>query len=344
MSKVSLSKLIFENSTSSSRSDLVSIKFPIKKYDKLISNVEQEIGSVSLENYLWDEEAEWKRDKERSDEYNRRYPNGYQMKPRPLEEVLEYAKDIYKEVVSGEFRKKFAFENVFKHRVEEVRKFKTIIEDIISKMPMWHGSKVMVSPNLNLEPKDYSVGSNDAYFRFSSVVPDDYYDDEPKHSGGSVEIYVGEKNAYFAVWTDDFQKFDLGDLLETIGTSEHEEFFSNDEESQDYYNLAKYIKNPRALGQSKIVIVWTARPKRDRATFENAHEVPKGIFVTTKQSSALGIAQDFGSGDKEQVERDVYRIAIEDKYLLTTNDAIGETWYQVVGNTDKIPVKSVNLW
>ena len=339
MSIVYLSRILFENSTS-----FVTIQYPLKKYNQLISNVEEEFNSKTLEDYLWDEEHEWREDTRRSEEYNKRYPNNYQMKPQPLEEKLQYAKETYEEVTSGEFRKKFTFENLFKHRINETQKFKIIIEDIISKMPMWHGSRVIISPSINLDTKDYSYGSNDAYSRFSSIVPEDYYEDEPKNNGGSVEVSVGQKNAYFAVWTDDYQKFDLGDLMETIGTDEHEEFFTNDEESQDYYNLAKYIKNPRALTQTKVITVWTARPRRDRATFENTHEIPKGIFVTTKHSSALGIAQDFGSGDKEQTERDVYQIRIEDKYLLVTNDAIGETWYQVVGNTDRIPVKSIRLW
>lgn len=334
--------LIFENNTQNHAFlDYSKIK---SEYETLISNVEKEFGFMDLEDYLQQEKNDWEQEKERTERYNRQFPDSYQLKIYSLKKRLNYATQTYNEVTSGEFRKKFQFEYVFKHKISTAEKITNYINSIIPKMPTWHGSKVIVEPNINLKPQTYSSSKNDAYSEFSSVFPNDFYEEKPEHEGGSANVYVGNKYAYFMVSTDDYKKYNLDDLMETIGTEEHEEFFSTDEESQDYYNLAKYIKNPRSLEHSTIVTVWTARPQRDRSVFENAHEVPKGIFVTTKQSSAMGIAQDFGSGDKENVERDVYRIRIEDKYLLTTNDAMGETWYQVVGNTDKIPVKSITLW
>jgi hypothetical protein len=162
---------------------------------------------------------------------------------------------------------------------------------------------------------------------------------------GSIQIQVGNnKDTIFLYSVDENGRIDIGDLLETYGTDEHEVFFETEKNAQDYYNLVKYLQNPKNIqkDKNKITVVYTARPKKDRNLYLSKKEIPNGIFVTSSMYSAEGLAVELQFADES--ERDVYRIKILQKYLMKTLDIDGgEKQYQVIGNDKMIPVIDIKL-
>ena len=85
---------------------------------------------------------------------------------------------------------------------------------------------------------------------------------------------------------------------------------------------------------NKVIVVYTARPNKDRELYIR-EKIPNGIFVTTKFSEAEGYALEFGN-------RDIFKIWIKKKYLVTTLDA-GYKNYFLMSNEKFIPIEKIEL-
>ena len=95
-----------------------------------------------------------------------------------------------------------------------------------------------------------------------------------------------------------------------------------------FWGLQKFIKEMQSPGSTKSsrkLTLYTARPAKDRARYVNANTVPPGIFLTNSEDHAQGLAEEYGA-------RELYRVVIEEKYLLKTLDGRIK-YYQVMGDS-----------
>jgi len=116
-------------------------------------------------------------------------------------------------------------------------------------------------------------------------------------------------------------------------------FFQNSADESDYFGLVRELESPGSTSKpGKWLLLWTARPTRDRRHYENARTVPPGIFLTTDADRAYGIASDLGGGEI----RDLWRVVINEQSLMKTLDRGRLRDYQVVG-VEPAPVKSMEL-
>jgi hypothetical protein len=97
---------------------------------------------------------------------------------------------------------------------------------------------------------------------------------------------------------------------------------------ESFWGLQKFIKemqSPGSTKSSKKLVLYTARPAKDRARYVNAKTVPPGIFLTNSEDHAQGLAEEYGA-------RELYKVVIEEKYLLKTLDGRIK-YYQVMGDS-----------
>ena len=111
-------------------------------------------------------------------------------------------------------------------------------------------------------------------------------------------------------------------------------FSASDEQVRDYYTLLKVLTGGSNSAE-KVITVYTARPVSDRTVYENASEIPSGIFVTTDYSKAIGYQADY------HINRDVWKIRIQQKYLIP--GATNSEFSVSPSDTGKIPVRSTKL-
>lgn len=106
-----------------------------------------------------------------------------------------------------------------------------------------------------------------------------------------------------------------------------EDFEDVESTPEAFWGLQKFIKemqSPRSSRSSRKLVLYTARPAKDRARYVNANTVPPGIFLTNSEDHAQGLAEEYGA-------RELYRVVIEEKYLLKTLDGRVK-YYQVMGD------------
>jgi len=161
--------------------------------------------------------------------------------------------------------------------------------------------------------------------------------DEGMQASHVFSIEVGDHDANFTVFTDEHGKItEVEDVLE----GGDRDFFpvgdSGGQEQADYFALVQEIRSPGSSDQGKRIVLYTARPTKDRRIYEGAHSVPSNIFLTTDADRAIGLATDLGSSE----ERDVWRVVMNTKYLVKTLDAGRVKDFQVVG---KAPVEKIEL-
>jgi len=150
-------------------------------------------------------------------------------------------------------------------------------------------------------------------------------------------VYVGGEDAGFTVFTDKQGKTDDVDDVLDVGD---DYFFppGKPELSADYFNLLRELKHPGSTQRGRTITLWTARPTKDRRLYERGKAVPPGIYLTTSDDRAWGIAHDLGSGEV----RDLWRIRMNTMYLIKTLDTPGAKDFQVAG-TQPVPVASMDL-
>jgi hypothetical protein len=93
----------------------------------------------------------------------------------------------------------------------------------------------------------------------------------------------------------------------------------------------KELEQPGATSKGKTLVLYTARPAKDRKQFEGAKKLPVGLFLTSTLNDAEGIGSDFGG-------RDIWKVWIDDRYLMQMLNAGGVRHYQVVGR-EPAPMK-----
>lgn len=106
-----------------------------------------------------------------------------------------------------------------------------------------------------------------------------------------------------------------------------------------YFQLIEAIRNPNKAKSSRVVTLYTARPVADRAMYEDATEVPHGVFLTTDPDRAHGLAHDLSGG---KADRDVYMVRVRERDLVQTLSSGRIRDYQVIGRPGrKVPVVSM---
>lgn len=150
-------------------------------------------------------------------------------------------------------------------------------------------------------------------------------------NGGYVRI--GDRMGFTA-----YLKGSKVDVLEVL-EGQDSYFFQNPADESDYFGLVRELESPGSTSKpGKWLILWTARPTKDRRRYERARVVPPGIFLTTDPDRAYGIASDLGGREV----RDLWRVVINEQSLMKTLDRGWLRDYQVVG-VEPAPIKSMDL-
>jgi hypothetical protein len=194
-----------------------------------------------------------------------------------------------------------------------------LVQQAISNIS-WNGSPVVVE--VDMPPEERYGGPN-------YLIPAE-----------DASIIVGGNSGWggpssFTLFMNDGQPAEIDDILEA-GDGD---FFTDPKIEQDYFNLAKELKYPGSGKNQKTVTLYTARPVEDRSTYENAQAVPSNLFMTTSYDRAEGIGMDLGGSSGV---RDIWKVRIEQKYLMETLNTGTLRDYQVIGD-GMVPVKGIQL-
>lgn len=191
---------------------------------------------------------------------------------------------------------------------ENMQVIKNKIEQSISNLD-WNGSKVTIIPELPHSDEEYMPSANDA------------------------TILVGNKQALFTYF-DDNGKSQIEDIIE-FEDEDTNEYFSNQEEKQDYFNLINQLQNPNRK-KEEVLTLYTARPVKDREFYSNTKYIPANIFLSNSFSHVDGLAGDLAGNER----RDIYKVRINGKYLIKTLDGPVK-YYQVIKDA---PIVSIDLY
>lgn len=203
---------------------------------------------------------------------------------------------------------------------QNMQKIVMLIQNSISNISTWNGSTVIVragSPSYDWSNKaNWGDPITDAFVQVG----------EQQAWGGAPEFTL-----FFNPETGDVE---IDDILE----AGDEDFFVNDTGQSDYFSLIREIKHPGASQSTKFVTLYTARPTKDRSIYQNANQVPSGIFLTNSYHRVQGMASDLSDGGM----RDIWQIRIEEKYLTQTLDSPSVKDYQITGG-GMVPVARMKL-
>ena len=200
-----------------------------------------------------------------------------------------------------------------------MQKIVTMIQNAVRAIHDWNGSVIVIRVG---EPPLYDIGFGPSYL---NPVTD-------------AHIQVGQQMAWGGA--PDFTLFvnENEIIVEDILEAGDKDFFKDPKAQQDYFNLVREIRNPGQSTSIKTLILYTARPVKDRHLFENTNQVPSNLFLTSSYDRAEGISRDLSTGKS----RDIWKIRIEERYLVNTLDTGTVQDYQIAGN-EMVPVKSVVL-
>jgi len=155
-----------------------------------------------------------------------------------------------------------------------------------------------------------------------------------EQGANSFQVSVGRKDiSFFAMLQSTSVVID--DVLEGGDT----DLFRNNEEQEDYFDLIKELRNPGSTSKpGKKKVLYTARPVKDRNRYEGAKDIPVNIFLSSDVEDALGLASDLaGNG-----VRDLWKVVIEDRYLIQTLDGRVKH-YQTTGRGSVVPIYRMEL-
>jgi hypothetical protein len=182
------------------------------------------------------------------------------------------------------------------------------VDAALQRVPYWNSGNVTVEPHF----------SKDHYL-------------EPI---GAASVRIG-RHAEFTVFVNDSGKInEIEDVLE----GGDEDNFQGIEEQADYFNLINEIRRPGSTSKGKTLVLYTARPTRDRRLYEGARTIPPNIFLSSRFDDAEGIAHDLGGNEV----RDVWKVRIKSNHLVETLNIPGLRHHQVVGSRPA-PVESIEL-
>jgi hypothetical protein len=186
------------------------------------------------------------------------------------------------------------------------------IETAIKHIPSWEDVPVSVRANPN----------RDVWF-------------EKPVEAFTVEMGRGSMAPSFIVFVDG-SKYEVDDVLEGGDT----DFFREPMLQANYFALVKELRDPGSSSKrGRDIVLYTARPSKDRRQYEGAKSVPVNIFLTNDPDRAYGLATDLGGGR----QRDLWKVVINERDLIVTLDAGRTKDYQVVGQGATVPVKRMEL-
>lgn len=215
-------------------------------------------------------------------------------------DINEIEKEMLKQI-------KAALENT----VVNMNALKQNIENAISRIANWSGSKIIIEPYAHTNEYDQV-----------SVEPTE---------SAEITFNGGQFSPSFVIFKYE-GKFEIDDVLE----AGDEDFFHSVQIQSDYFNLINELKKPGSTNKGKVLTLYTARPKKDREQFLNTKTLPLNIFLTNDYDHAEGISRDLA--DSQQ--RDVWKVRIDSRYLTKTLD--GKIQYFQV-TTPNTPVVSMVL-
>ena len=343
----SLFNILFENINS----QVIKLKYDkkdIKKFLDLRNETIKDIQSTPLVFFLKEKEKEFLKRKEQIAEYEKKYGKKRSsiFENETLESYINHAKEEYEYILSQEFISDFDIRKILKNDILFAKNIKSKLENIIPKIPNWNNTPIFIIISMP-EPDNikYRESSYSKLLTYYTYMKNEENFDYEKY--GSIHIQVGlNESTGFMISVLENGKIEIDDILESYGTNEFEEFFSSNEVAQDYYNLIKYLQNPSLLlnnKSDKAIIVYTARPRKDRQLFINSNnnKIPTGLFVTTNFNSAEGLSYDLQGADNEP--RDIYKIKIYEKYLIKTLETYNEKQYQIIGKESFVPIISISM-
>lgn len=195
---------------------------------------------------------------------------------------------------------------------------KQSIEEAISRIPTWQTPIIRIVPN----PSASTYSMKDDFSEPSTSALVEFGRDE-----------MAPNFSYFL--SEEGPNIEIDDVLEAGDT----DFFTTPQMQQDYFSLIRELKNPgSSQRQGKRKTLYTARPVEDRQIYLNNQKIPTNIFLSSNYYDAEGIASDLSSRGR----RDIWKVVIDDRYLIQTLDAPTVKHYQAVGN-EWIPVHSLQL-
>jgi hypothetical protein len=191
----------------------------------------------------------------------------------------------------------------------------------VNRLPVWQGSKLTVEA--------HPLWSSSS--RKRSFWSDDF---EPT-GDCYVKVYQGgsDRDAPSFAYYDNKMVDDVLDAGDS-------DFFRDSKVEADYFALVQELRHPgkaKAEGEKKVVL-YTARPAKDRDVYMKAKTVPANIFLTTSYREAEGYTVEFGG------DRDIWQVAIKKKNLLITLDTPGLKNYQAYAPGGKVPIESIRLF
>lgn len=341
----SLFNILFENTNN----QIIKLKYDkkdIKKFLDLRNKTIKDIQNTPLNFFLKEKEKEFLKRKEQIAEYEKKYGKERSsiFGNETLKDYIKQAKKEYNYILSKEFINDFDIRKILKNDILFAKNIKLKLENIIPKIPNWNNTPIFIiisMPELdNIKYREDSYSKLLAYYAY--MENEDNFDYEKY---GSIHIQVGlNESTGFMVSILENGKIEIDDIIESYGTNEFEEFFSSNEVAQDYYNLINYLQNPSLLNNKsdKAIIVYTARPHKDRHLFLNSNnQIPTGLFVTTNFNSVEGLSYDLQGADKEP--RDIYKIKIYEKYLIKTLETYNEKQYQIIYKEPFVPIISISM-
>ncbi len=218
------------------------------------------------------------------------------MNPYPLDDAKEDATRLVRETAIN------------------MQKLQQVIQQAVSRIQNWNGSSIKII----VEKYDPSSSYN--------ISPED-----------SATIEIGKPMGWGGVASFSYFGGDKP-LIDDILEAGDDDFFSGNVVQSDYFNLIRELRSPgisSTPGQSKDVVLYTARPTKDKALFTNATSVPGNLFLTNDENRAFGISQEFGG-------RDIWAIKINTKYLTETMSAGRLKDYQITGGST-VPILGISL-
>ena len=166
------------------------------------------------------------------------------------------------------------------------------------------------------------------------------YDLEDSLEGHSAIVHVAQSNMQDPPSFSIFADGSVDDVLDAGDT----DFFDVNKPSlsANYFDLVAEIQHPGSSSRvGKAVVVYTARPVRDRDLYDAAKRtkrLPSNIFVASNLSHVEGLGRDLAGTDDE---RDLYAIRVLDNYLITTLDTARVREYQLFDPSGHVPILSI---
>ena len=194
------------------------------------------------------------------------------------------------------------------------RNLQKAVQQAIKRCREWAGEPVTIQPSFDQRSSDWLM-----------EPVDDFY----------VKVGGGHMPAGFTVFTEKGHVRQVEDVLD----AGDREFFHDPEVEMNYFDLVRELEHPGSTSKpGKNLTLWTARPTKDRHLYDGAKHIPTNIFLTTDMHRASGIAHDLGSNEI----RDVWKMTINEKYLMQTLAAGRIKDYQTIGKK-QVPVVRTSL-